>query len=247
MRVGCAGWGITAPHRAAFGDGASVLARYATVFDCVEINSSFYRSHQASTYTRWADSVPKDFRFAVKLPRTITHDARLQGAGKLLDTFLAESNHLGDKLGALLVQLPPSLEFDARHASTFFALLRRRHAGPVTLEPRHASWFAPRAEALLQKHGVARVAADPAPIASSELPGGASTLRYWRWHGAPRMYYSRYDDAALLALAEQIRAHAKPANTSWCIFDNTAHGHAIPNALRLRELLAAPPRTRTHA
>ncbi|WP_155518861.1 DUF72 domain-containing protein, partial [Xanthomonas euvesicatoria] len=71
VRCGCAGWSIPAADRAQFGEGASVLQRYATRFDAVEINSSFYRPHRASTYARWADSVPEDFRFSVKLPRSI--------------------------------------------------------------------------------------------------------------------------------------------------------------------------------
>ena len=162
IRVGCAGWSIAAAHRALFGAGDSALARYATRFDLVEINSSFYRPHRRATYARWADAVPADFRFAVKVPRAITHDARLRATGPALGTFLEECGGLDRKLGCLLVQLPPSLAFDARAASTFFAMLRRRWDGRAACEPRHASWFAARADALLRRHRIARVAADPA-------------------------------------------------------------------------------------
>jgi len=230
VRVGCAGWSIAAAHRGLFGDGESALARYATQFDIAEINSSFYRPHRRATYERWAEAVPPTFRFSVKVPRAITHDVRLTGAGAALDRFIDESSGLGDRLGCLLVQLPPSLAFDARIAATFFAMLRRRWQGAVACEPRHATWSEPRAEALLSRHRIARVAADPAPYPGAGAPAGAPTLRYWRLHGTPRIYYSAYDEEALLALSETVAAATADDAEAWVIFDNTAHGHATPNA-----------------
>lgn len=219
-----------------FGDGDSVLARYATRFDCAEINSSFYRSHRRQTYERWAGSVPAAFRFTVKLPREITHDSALRGCGPLLSRFLDEVSGLGSRLGGLLVQLPASHAYDARVAATFFAMLRRRHAGPVAIEPRQRGWFSDAAEAMLLRHDIARVAADPALLPDAAQPGGARRWRYWRWHGSPRMYYSGYDDAALQRFADDVLA-CKPAAPQFCIFDNTAHGHAASDALRFRALL----------
>ncbi|NIJ93809.1 uncharacterized protein YecE (DUF72 family) [Xanthomonas campestris] len=241
VRCGCAGWSIPAADRAAFGDGTSVLQRYATRFDAVEINSSFHRPHRAGTYARWADSVPEDFRFSVKLPRSISHDARLQGTGPLLDAFLAQAGALGTRLGCLLLQLPPSAVFDAAVAARFFAMLRRRWDGGVVCEPRHASWFLPQAQALLARHRIARCAADPAPVPDAATPGTTAHPQYWRWHGAPRIYYSSYDASALQALADAVRnpAHdaAHPQAERWVIFDNTAAGLAVPNALQLQRLL----------
>ncbi|QDS14747.1 DUF72 domain-containing protein [Xanthomonas arboricola] len=237
VRCGCAGWSIPAADRAAFGDGASVLQRYATRFDAVEINSSFHRPHRASTYARWADSVPEDFRFSVKLPRSISHDARLQGVGPLLDTFLAQAGALGTRLGCLLLQLPPSAVFDAPVAARFFAMLRRRWDGGVVCEPRHASWFLPQAQALLARHRIARCAADPAPVPDAATPGATAGPQYWRWHGAARIYYSSYDDSALQTLADAVRNAAHPQAERWVIFDNTAAGLAVPNALQLQRLL----------
>ncbi|AKC80779.1 hypothetical protein XB05_20170 [Xanthomonas arboricola] len=237
VRCGCAGWSIPAADRAAFGDGASVLQRYATRFDAVEINSSFHRPHRASTYARWADSVPEDFRFSVKLPRSISHDARLQGTGALLDAFLAQAGALGTRLGCLLLQLPPSAVFDAPVAARFFAMLRRRWDGGVVCEPRHASWFLPQAQALLARHRIARCAADPAPVPDAATPGATAGPHYWRWHGAARIYYSSYDDSALQTLADAVRNAAHPQAERWVIFDNTAAGLAVPNALQLQRLL----------
>lgn len=236
-KIGCAGWSIPSRYAAHFEPGDSALARYATRFEVAEINSSFYRPHQRTTYARWAATVPSEFRFSVKLPRTISHDSGLVGVGPLLDRFLDEVGGLGRKLGALLLQLPPSLALDTRRAGSFFRALRRRTPVPVVCEPRHASWFSAQAEALLQRHAISRAAVDPARVAAAALPGGAQGWRYWRWHGSPRMYYSDYPDAALANLAAHLVQHPGQAHAPWVIFDNTAHGFAIANALRLKEIV----------
>lgn len=238
-RVGLASWSVVAANRHLLGPGDNALARYATRFDCVEINSSFYRSHQAATYERWAATVPAAFRFSVKLPQTITHELGLKRAREPLEQFLDEVSGLGKKLGGLLVQLSPSLAFDARSANAFFTLLRFRYAGPVALEPRHASWFETTRDAFYQRYHLARVAADPPKPAGAETPGGyTGQWRYFRWHGSPRMYYDAYDDARLRQLAQALRDAARGRRTAWCVFDNTAGGHALADAARLQTLLA---------
>lgn len=240
IRIGCAGWSIPSRHAPLFGDGDSHLARYATRFDVAEINSTFYRPHQPRTFERWAASVPASFRFSVKLPRAITHEARLHGTGDALSAFFADVAGLGSKLGGVLVQLPPSLVFEARLAERFFAMLRRRSSTRVAFEPRHPSWFTPAADVVLNRYAVARVAADPAPVPEAAVPGGSGTgarWTYWRWHGSPRMYYSSYEPAALHGLAIQLVQAARAWRPAWCIFDNTAHGHAMADAARLQGLL----------
>lgn len=236
IRVGCAGWSIPREHAALFGAGDSLLSRYATRFDAVEINSSFYRPHQPKTYARWAASVPADFRFSVKLPQTLSHERALRGCGPLLGGFLEQVQPLGRKLGGFLLQLPPSLAFDARIAATFFALLRRRTDARVACEARHASWFTAHAVALLARHGITQVAVDPALMPEAGLPAGDRRWHYWRWHGAPRIYYSAYGEAALQSRVPIVRAHPARGET-WIIFDNTAHGHAIADAASMQRLL----------
>ena len=249
VRIGCAGWSIPSRHADLFGEGESHLARFASRFPVAEINSTFYRPHLPRTFERWAATVPEHFRFSAKLPRAITHDARLRGVGDELSRFLDSVAGLGPRLGGLLVQLPPSLAYDARVAGTFFAMLRRRSALPVACEPRHASWFEPKVEAVLERFEVARVAADPARVPEAGRPGGsAAHWQYWRWHGSPRTYYSQYGEAALQALADAVEA-AGAGSPAWCIFDNTAGGHAVADAARLQEILAeragAAPRPRS--
>lgn len=239
IRIGTAGWSIpsASADRAPF-EGAH-LQRYAHVLTCAEINSSFHRPHRANVYARWAASTPQDFRFAVKLPRTVTHDLRLRGTGNRLDAFFEECAGLGEKLSVVLMQLPPSFAFDRRVAATFLRALRQRFANHIVCEPRHESWLSPSAESLLRDHRVARAAADPARARGFEQPGGWDGLLYLRLHGSPRTYWSSYDAARLAAYAQTIaNSHAVER---WCIFDNTASGAAFGNALDLRALLLPSP------
>jgi uncharacterized protein YecE (DUF72 family) len=238
--IGCAGWSIPREHADHFSAAGSHLERYAGRFSAVEINSSFYRPHRPATYARWAAAVPSGFRFAVKVPREITHTRRLADAADLLDRFLAEIGGLGDKLGPLLVQLPPSLVFDAAVARQFLTALRQRFNGAVVCEPRHRSWFEIAAERLLTRQRVARVAADPALVPAGAVPGGWDGLAYYRLHGSPRMYYSSYSPEYLSTLADRLRESARAA-ALWCIFDNTALGAATANALDLLARVAGGP------
>ena len=238
LRIGTAGWGLPRIWRGEFPPDGSYLERYAARFDAAEINSSFYRQHRRGVYERWAASVPPHFRFAVKVPRAITHDQALVAADVLLEVFLEEVVGLGSRLGPLLVQLPPSLGFDAEHADEFFEMLRHLHAGPVGCEPRHESWFGAPAEQLLRRHRVTRVAADPARVPAAADPGGDDAFVYYRLHGSPRIYWSDYEPARLAAIAERLRGDAVTGGERWCIFDNTTSGAATGNALALARLLA---------
>jgi len=125
--LGTAGWSLPREHWAAFASEGSQLQRYAGRFAAVEINSSFYRPHRPATYAKWAESVPAAFRFCVKVPKQITHERRLVDCDELLARFLSECGELGEKLGCLLLQLPPSLALDPASAARFVEALRARH------------------------------------------------------------------------------------------------------------------------
>jgi uncharacterized protein YecE (DUF72 family) len=235
--VGTAGWSVpraSAPRVPVTG---THLERYASVFDGVEINSSFYRPHAPATYARWAAATPGHFRFAVKVPKAITHDDALRRPRGRWAQFLDETNGLGEKRGPLLAQLPPSLAFETRVAQRFFACVREHYDGPLVCEPRHATWFTAVATRLLEAHRVARVAADPARVPEAALPGGWTGLTYARLHGSPRTYWSRYDAVFLAGLASTLLA-AAPRGDVWCIFDNTASGAAFENAWDVRSIVA---------
>jgi uncharacterized protein YecE (DUF72 family) len=237
--IGTAGWTLPRDQQARFPGEGTHLQRYATRFPAAEINSTFYRSHRATTWARWAESVPDGFRFSAKLPRTITHTAKLVDADAALDTFVAEVGTLGSRLGCVLVQLPPSLAFDPAVAGAFFGALRERYDGEAACEPRHTSWFTPEADALLADASVARVAADPVRAPGADEPGGWRGMAYFRLHGSPRMYYSSYTPEYLDALTARI-ADARRRGPVWCIFDNTTLGAAAANALDLLERLGVP-------
>lgn len=237
LRTGTAGWTIPGGVRDEFPPGGSSLERYAALFSCAEINSTFYRSHRKSTYARWAASVPAEFRFSAKMPREITHKRKLVDCEDLLEKFLEETAELGQRLGVYVVQLAPSHRFDAAIASTFFGLARDKYAGGLACEPRHESWNSPDASELLRKYRITRAGADPEPFKGAGTSAAYGGFSYYRWHGAPRTYYSPYERSRLEELASRVRE--THAGDIWCIFDNTAAGAAARNALEFSRIYTA--------
>lgn len=230
--IGTAGWSIPSAIADQFPSEGTGLERYATRFRAAEINSSFHRPHRASTWQRWRDSVPNDFRFSVKLPKTITHSRKLVDCTGEIGAFLDQANLLDDKLAVLLVQLPPKLEFNAGTLADFIGTLRPLTSAAIACEPRNLSWFEADAEEVLRELRVARVAADPALSEPAARPGGWRALAYWRLHGSPVIYRSSYADRI-----DQIASALRTDDTQdcWCIFDNTASSAGAEDALRLTE------------
>jgi uncharacterized protein YecE (DUF72 family) len=229
-RTGTAGWSLPTKPK----EPGSHLFHYSRTLGCVEVNSSFYRPHRASTWARWATETPADFRFSIKAPKTITHEAKLRNIDVLLKAFLEQIEALQQKAGPILFQLPPSFEFELAPAGEFLALLRTLYKGEIAFEPRHATWFTAEVDDLLMEYLIARVAADPpkgSPGAAE--PGGAMHFAYYRLHGAPRTYYSNYEAPFLSGLAAKIQT----LKNAWVVFDNTALSHAYPNALSFQKLL----------
>ena len=240
IRIGTAGWSIPRAAAPRFDSVGTHLERYARRLDCAEINSSFHRPHAATTYAKWRESTPASFRFAVKMPRAITHDLKLQDAREAFTTFLAQTDGLADKRGPLLCQLPPSLVFDGSVVSAFLEMVRTVYHGPLVCEPRHATWFSAIVASLLERYRTGRVAADPPPVPEATTPAGWAHVAYFRLHGSPRTYWSRYDENAMSAIAATIGAISM-AEQVWCVFDNTASGAAIENAWELRERVIVEP------
>jgi uncharacterized protein YecE (DUF72 family) len=235
--IGCAGWTVPKLSAGHFASEGSHLERFAGSFGAVEINSSFYRPHRPATYARWAASTPPDFRFSVKVPRTVTHEGRLLDPAALLDRFAAEASALGEKLGCVLTQLPPKLAFDAAVADAYFIELRQRFGCLLACEARHPSWFGAEATALLSDHGITRVIADPA----AGQPGPhvpTSAALYVRLHGSPRVYYSTYEDDYLRGVAKALAAHVAAGRQVWCIFDNTLSPTFVEQAMLVQSTAA---------
>lgn len=239
IRVGLAGWSEAVGRQSSFfpvpeGSGLPALSRYASAFDFVEINATFYRQFRPATFAVWAGEVPDDFRFSVKMHRLITHYTRLKRPD-LLDPFFGSVAGLGKKLGAILVQLPPSLAFEDEVAESFFDALRRRYSGAAVCEPRHDSWGDHAAAKLLRRHRIGRVHTDIPEPEPEPGPGDVRLPLYVRLHGAPRRYYSSYQAGQLSQLAAFLRDN--PGRSRFVVFDNTASGAAVRNAFELLALL----------
>jgi uncharacterized protein YecE (DUF72 family) len=238
--LGTAGWSVPSSCRDRIGGEGSHLERYGQALHAVEINTSFYRPHRRTTYERWARVTPDDFRFAVKVPQTITHAPEAQKAD--IDRFLQETAGLGGKLAVFLVQFPPGKPYDAGAACRLFDALRALTSVQLVCEPRHPSWFTDEVDRWLAERQISRVAADPSRAEGADQPGGWRGLRYVRLHGSPRIYYSAYDSSFLRELEQRLAVMLATSDV-WCIFDNTAEGAAMENALDLRDQISAPVRS----
>jgi uncharacterized protein YecE (DUF72 family) len=272
VRVGTSGWSY--PHWKGRFYPAGLAARdelpfAATRLDALEINTTFYGSAHPDTFRGWRSAVAAlpDFHFSVKGSRYITHMKKLRDVRAALANFFAMGPLLlGDALGPILWQLPPTLAFDADVMSAFLGLLprdaaaaqrlARRHdarfngrasaaLGPglspaselrYAVEPRHTSFVGDASRDLLERAGVAAVVADTAGRHVVLEPGRAP-LAYFRLHGSRRLYGGSYDDRELHGWAARIRN--APAPEVWVFFDNDELGYAAEDAVRLRRLLAA--------
>jgi uncharacterized protein YecE (DUF72 family) len=233
LRIGIAGWAVPADYRLESSARQTHLQQYSHYFNAVEINSSFYRPHRRATYQRWRDSVPSAFRFAVKVPKLITHERRLIGCADEIAAFVANASGLGEKLAVLLVQLPPSLAFEENAAREFLQLLTHAAQAKIVWEARNPSWFMAGADDLFDQFDIVRVRAHPVPkLCPDPAPEDADFL-YLRLHGAPRMYYSSYPAEFLDGIRSDMATGARAE--TWCIFDNTAEGAAWPNARRVQD------------
>ena len=237
LRIGTAGWSVPSVLAEASPTTGTSLERYAARFSCAEINSTFHRSHRPATYERWRASVPPDFRFSAKLPKTITHQRKLVDCDDLIDLFLDEISALGESLAILLIQLPPSLAWETSIARCFLKALASKTRLQLVCEPRHATWFLPEADNVLDELQIARVAADPVKVPAAAEPGGWRGVSYYRLHGSPIPYRSSYDDGRLEHYADVMASERSEGRPLWCIFDNTASSAAAADALKLQGLL----------
>lgn len=235
IRIGISGW-TYAPWRGVFYPPGLAqrreLAFAAHAFPSIEINGTHYSLQKPESFRRWFDETPDNFVFSIKGSRYITHMRRLRDVGTPLANFFASGLlALGEKLGPLLWQLPPSFAFDAARLRTFLEMLPRdtaqagaiarrhddrlrsrarlkvSHSAPLRhcFEVRHPSFLVPEFFDLLRQHGAAFVLADSAgkfPYAEEIT----ADFAYVRLHGAKRLYESGYTDAALNDWTARIRA-----------------------------------------
>jgi len=237
-RVGCSGW-LYRHWKGGFypadAPASSWFDLYARTFDTVEVNNSFYRLPEAETFSAWRRRAPREFLFAVKASRYLTHQKKLKEPQEPIGRFFDRARFLGPKLGPVLYQLPPRWPLNLERLERFLELLprRRRHA----LEFREPSWYDPGVLALLERRRVA--------LCLHDMPGSAPERRrvgpfvYVRFHGHGSRYGGRYSDEGLDEWARWLAGELAEGHDVFAYFNNDAGGHAPRDAIRLREMLGA--------
>lgn len=236
VHVGCSGWVYRHWKGGFYPDGLPQkrwFEHYATNFDTVEINASFYRLPLPSTFTGWREKAPPGFRYTVKVNRFITHMKKLIACEAPLDDFIALARPLEDKLGPLLYQLPPSLHKDLERLEAF---LRRLPADlEHVVEFRHRSWYDEEALALLNRYEVGFVTHDLVGLQSPRWASGRTA--YVRFHGTRGKYRGRYSEAQIGEWAEWLIEQRSAGRSAWAYFNNDIGGDAIEDAQTLRSML----------
>jgi uncharacterized protein YecE (DUF72 family) len=233
VRIGCSGWqyrhwrGNFYPADLAQ---QQWLEYYASHFDTVEINNTFYRLPEPSAFAGWTSRVPRRFLYAVKASRFLTHMKKLKAPAEPLERLFSRARLLGSRLGPVLYQLPPRWGVDIPRLTRFLRSLpaRRRHA----IEFRDPSWYTDEVFDLLARNGVARCVHDMAGSATGRHAVGPFV--YARFHG-PVRYGGRYDDRTLNEWAVWLAARVREGQPVFAYFNNDTGGHAPRDALRLRE------------
>jgi uncharacterized protein YecE (DUF72 family) len=237
--VGCSGWhyehwrGLYYPEDL---PKAKWLSFYAQQFSTVELNNSFYRVPSEKAFTTWRESTPENFVFAVKVNRYITHIKKLKDLGPAVEDFLSRADFLGEKLGPLLYQLPPSMKRNDELLQSFLSSLPRKARHVV--EFRHESWIDDAVFDILRRHNTGLCVFD---MPGLSCPMVATTdFAYVRFHGSEGLYSSRYSDEELSRWAERIARLSENVRASYIYFNNDAEAFAVKNAMTLRSLLRTP-------
>jgi uncharacterized protein YecE (DUF72 family) len=212
------------------------LAFYAEHFSTVELNVTFYRMPAADAFRGWRDAVPDDFRFAVKASRYLTHIRRLLDPERPVDYLMERARLLGDRLGVVLLQLPPSLGFEPERLDATLRAFGGRV--PVAVELRHRSWFDDATWSILREHDAAFVLADRrGPITPLVATAPWTYLRMHVGRSTPRPCYG---ERALRSWVERLETLGPPGRDGWVFFNNDHHACAVRNAAEFEVMLADP-------
>jgi len=237
IHIGCSGWNYRHWRGRFYPAELPVkrwFAHYATVFDTVEINNSFYRLPTAETFAAWRDQAPEGFRYAVKAGRFLTHQKKLKDAAEPLARFLDRARHLDDRLGPILYQLPPRWQFDRDRLLNFLDLLPRdlQHV----FEFREPSWMTDEVLALLDERSISFCTHDIADLAVPRRATGP--IVYVRFHGPSGRYYGRYDETVLEGCWRRMESEAARGRDIYAYFNNDIDDTAITDALTLKRITA---------
>lgn len=240
--IGTSGWNYREWRGIFFPEGLSTkkwLSFYATRFDSVEINYTFYRLPSKESCVGWYKQTPANFRFVVKASRFITHIERLRDVRKPWTVFLERVGALEEKLGAVLLQFPSNFrasEANLESVGEFLAYAAHRDAPRLAMEFRDGSCFEKEMLAILQRHRVALVVSHSSRYAVPELTA-TSDFAYFRFHGPEEMFASGYSSAALRSWANQISALLDKGHDVHAYFNNDSGGYAPRDAQALLQKL----------
>lgn len=238
IRIGCSGWNYR-HWKGGFYPADLPAMRwfeaYASVFDTVEINNSFYRLPSATTFERWRDLAPPGFCFAVKANRFLTQAKKLKDCAEPLERMMKAVRALGEKMGPLLFQLPPRFRANADRLRDFLDLVPADVQ--AVFEFREPSWYADDILDLLQSRQASLCIHDMP--GSQPPPHGVGPLFYVRFHGADQKYAGRYGRTRLATWAERICREAEGGRPAWVYFNNDLGGAAPKDAVLLREMTHA--------
>ena len=240
LHIGCSGWsydhwrGDFYPENLAK---SKWFSHYATQFSTVEVNATFYHLPRETTWDKWRDAAPEGFIYAIKLWRQVTHRRRLADAQEPLSTFLRGAEKLGERLGSILVQLPPGLHADHQLLSSFLSLLPRELR--FAFEFRHRSWYEDETYRLLEKHGCSFVLHDYRGRVTPRVAVGP--FIYLRFHGPEGDYQGGYSREALSDWASWLTEQASSGREVFAYFNNDIGGHAPRDAKALTELVGESP------
>jgi uncharacterized protein YecE (DUF72 family) len=237
VRIGCSGWNYAHWRERVYPKGLPQrrwLEHYATLFDTVEVNTTFYRLPRRESVAAWVEEVPPGFLFAVKASRYLTHVKRLADMERGVERFYERIEPLRrtPKMGPVLWQLPPTFRRDdARLAAALAQLPPGRHC----FEFRHETWFVPKTYELLRRHGAALVIGDhpERPWQAHELTADWTFLRF---HHGKRGRNGNYSERELEEWAARIGAWRGDVDV-YAYFNNDWNAYAARNALSLRTMI----------
>ena len=236
IHVGCSGWVYKHWRGILYPEGLPQrlwFDRYTQDFDTVEINNSFYRLPSGDTFQKWRDQAPPGFCYAVKANRFLTQAKKLKECEEPLERMMTAVRRLGDRLGPMLYQLPPTLKLNLDRLRDFLEIVPRDVTN--VFEFREKSWYVPETYDLLDRYGASFCVHDMPGSTSDRVAVGAAA--YVRFHGGEGKYWGRYSDERLLSWSDWILGQARQGRQVWCYFNNDIHGHAIHDAQTLKSMI----------
>jgi uncharacterized protein YecE (DUF72 family) len=209
------------------------FAYYVKKFSTVEINATFYHFFKDETYHHWYEQAPAGFQYALKIPRLITHRKYLKAVSRYINNFEKSARLLKEKLGLLLMQLPPNMPYELNRLKN--ALAAFQDASKVVVEFRHSKWITDEAIDLLKQYNATFCCVDSSTFQLKD-PIVTSNNAYIRLHGKDVGYDYHYTKADLMTLATFMKKLVKKgAKTVYVFFNNDGHAYAPNNALALKQ------------